>query len=190
MHRWIAHDAEKRKTNAWEAISVRMFDDSQAKWKELLVRLVERGGTTEVKRNWVLLRNEQSGSRIDSSGDSEADQRRRRTGNLEGDNVRIVHLPVYQRKWKDSTNDTETNRIRVHLVGAIRESRMRAITREQLQDVLDAKAAKCGRSMIDHMRFRLCSIFELAISEGIVDRNPASAIHAAGTVGRDVSAIC
>ncbi|MGC2661688.1 MAG: hypothetical protein WA324_27340 [Bryobacteraceae bacterium] len=42
--------------------------------------------------------------------------------------VELTCLPVYQRKWKGSTNDTETNRIRVHLVGEIAEARMRAIT--------------------------------------------------------------
>ncbi len=92
--------------------------------------------------------------------------------------VELTYLPVYQRKWKGSTNDTETNRIRVHLVGAIGEARMRAITREQLQALLDSKAADCGRSMLDHMRFRLRSIFELAISEGLVDRNPATSLFA------------
>jgi integrase len=53
---------------------------------------------------------------------------------------------------------------------------MRAITREQLQALLDGKAKQCGRSMVDHMRFRLRSIFELAISEGVVDRNPATSL--------------
>ena len=30
--------------------------------------------------------------------------------------VELVYLPVYEQKWKDSTNDTESNRIRFHLV--------------------------------------------------------------------------
>lgn len=90
--------------------------------------------------------------------------------------IEMTYLPVYQRKWKGSTNDTETNRIRVHLVGEIGEQRMRAITREQLQALLDEKATDCGRSMLDHMRFRLRSIFQLAMAEGIVDRNPAESL--------------
>lgn len=90
--------------------------------------------------------------------------------------VEMTYLPVYQRKWKGSTNDTETNRIQVHLVGEIGEQRMRAITREQLQALLDTKAKDCGRSMLDHMRFRLRSIFNLAVSEGVVERNPATSL--------------
>jgi integrase len=30
--------------------------------------------------------------------------------------------------------------------------------------------------MLDHLRFRLRSIFELAVSEGVADRNPATSI--------------
>ena len=50
---------------------------------------------------------------------------------------------------------------------------MRAITREEMQELLDLEAKKCGQSMVDHLRFRLRSVFELAVSEGVVDRNPA-----------------
>ncbi|HEX4231711.1 MAG TPA: tyrosine-type recombinase/integrase [Bryobacteraceae bacterium] len=90
--------------------------------------------------------------------------------------VELTYLPVYQRKWKGSTAMTEVNRLRVHLVNTIGETRMRAITREQLQALLDAKATQCGHSMVDHMRFRLRSVFELAMSEGVVDRNPATSL--------------
>jgi hypothetical protein len=38
-------------------------------------------------------------------------------------------------------------------------------------------ADACGRSMVDHLRFRLRSIFELAVSEGAADRNPALALY-------------
>lgn len=90
--------------------------------------------------------------------------------------VELTYLPVYLRKWKGSTAMTEENRIRYHLVGALGDSRMRAITREKLQELLDVKASECGRSVIDHLRFRLRSVFELAISEGVVDRNPATTL--------------
>lgn len=90
--------------------------------------------------------------------------------------VELTYLPVYLRKWKGSTAMTEANRLRYHLVGSLGESRMRAITREKLQEVLDVKADDCGRSVVDHLRFRLRSVFELAISEGVVDRNPATTL--------------
>lgn len=90
--------------------------------------------------------------------------------------VELTYLPVFQQKWKDSTAMTETHRIRFHLVRALGEQRMRAITREQLQALLKSKAPDSGRSMVDHMRFRLRSIFKLAKAEGVVDRNPAESL--------------
>jgi integrase len=50
---------------------------------------------------------------------------------------------------------------------------MRDIAREEMQQLLDETAQKCGRSVVDHLRFRLRSIFELAVSEGVVQRNQA-----------------
>jgi integrase len=90
--------------------------------------------------------------------------------------IELVYLPVYEQKWKDSTNDTESNRIKFHLVRGLGEKPMRKITREELQRLLDATAKKCGRSVVDHLRFRLRSIFELAVSEGVADRNPATTL--------------
>ncbi|MFL6448044.1 MAG: tyrosine-type recombinase/integrase [Bryobacteraceae bacterium] len=90
--------------------------------------------------------------------------------------VELTYLPVYKGKWKNSTAMTEENRIQVHLVGTLGEERMRSITREQLQELLECKAKTCGRSMVDHMRFRLRSIFELAMSERVVEFNPAASL--------------
>jgi hypothetical protein len=90
--------------------------------------------------------------------------------------VELTYLPVYRRKWKGSTAMTEVNQLRFHLVGSLGDKRMRAIDREQLQALLDAKAKECCRSVVDHLRFRLRSVFELALSEGIVDRNPATSL--------------
>jgi integrase len=53
---------------------------------------------------------------------------------------------------------------------------LRSLTREALQDFLEQSAKNCGRSVVDHLRFRLRSIFELAVAEGVVDRNPAAAL--------------
>lgn len=90
--------------------------------------------------------------------------------------VENVYIPVFNRKWKDSTADTEIPQMRYHLVRAFGDELLRNITREMLQDFLDCTAKSCGRSVVDHLRFRLRSIFKLALSEGIVDRNPASAL--------------
>src|SRR6185437_11587323 len=86
----IAHDAEKRLLNASEAVSARKFDDSQAKWKELLVCTVERGGQAKNERNWALFEDEQGGGRINSARNPETYQRRGRANGRERLHVRIV----------------------------------------------------------------------------------------------------
>lgn len=88
-----------------------------------------------------------------------------------------VYLPIYQRKWKASTCETETDRIEFHLVADLGPRLMQEITREELQKLLDRKAKDKSQSLVDHLRFRLRSMFELAMSEGIVDRNPAIALY-------------
>ncbi len=90
--------------------------------------------------------------------------------------VEHVYIPVFQRKWKDSTADTEIPQIRYHLIRAFAEDVLRNITREALQDFLDRTAKTCGRSVVDHLRFRLRSIFALALAEGVVNRNPAASL--------------
>ena len=84
-----------------------------------------------------------------------------------------VYLPVYRGKWKASTAMTEELRIQVHLVGSLGSELMTKIEREVLQNVLNKKAKTQARSGINHLRFRLRSIFTLAVSEGVVERNPA-----------------
>lgn len=87
-----------------------------------------------------------------------------------------VYLPVALRRWKNSTSMTEVNRTQVHLVAALAKKGMREITREDLQDLLDRKGKSLSESGVDHLRFRLRAIFALALSEGVVDRNPATTL--------------
>jgi hypothetical protein len=95
--------------------------------------------------------------------------------------LRGLYLPVCHRKWKSSTDMVETNRLEVHLVRPLGEKLMQEITRSELQALLDEQARSCGRSMVDHLRFRLRWVFALAMSEGVVDRNPAAALFTPGT---------
>jgi len=88
----------------------------------------------------------------------------------------VVYLPVCHQKWKASTGMVEANRLEVHLIRPLKERVMQEITRKELQNLLDKEARSCGRSMVDHLRFRLRSVFTLAMSEGVVDRNPAVAL--------------
>jgi integrase len=91
--------------------------------------------------------------------------------------VENVYIPIFQGgKWKDSTADNEISQIRHHLVGAFGDEMLRSITDEALQAFLNETGKSCGQSVLDHLRFRLRSIFKLAIVRGIVDRNPAEVL--------------
>lgn len=94
-----------------------------------------------------------------------------------GQFIEVIYLPVYRRKWKPSTAATEENRLTANLVPDLGSILMTEITRGALQKLLDTKATTHATSMVAHLRFRLRSIFELAMSEGVVDRNPATALY-------------
>lgn len=87
--------------------------------------------------------------------------------------VESIYLPVYRGKWKPSTAMTEEGRLQVHLVVSLGSELINKIMREDLQALLGAKAVTLSRSVVDHLRFRLRSIFQLAVSERVIDRNPA-----------------
>jgi integrase len=91
--------------------------------------------------------------------------------------VELIYLPVWRGKWKLSTGMTEEQRLKAHLVTALGQQLMHEISRKELQCLLDLKSTNLARSMIDHLRFRLRSIFQLAVSEGVVDRNPAVSLY-------------
>jgi integrase len=91
--------------------------------------------------------------------------------------VETVYIPVFERKWKWSTAENERYQIRHHLVPVLGEKLMREIKREDLQGFLDRIAPERSRSIVDHLRFRLRSMFKFALAEGAVDRNPADALH-------------
>jgi hypothetical protein len=44
--------------------------------------------------------------------------------------VELIYFPVFERKWKESTRDTEGRALRHYLVKALAEKRMRDISRE------------------------------------------------------------
>lgn len=88
-----------------------------------------------------------------------------------------VYLPMFQRKWKASTCDTETDRIEHHLVRELGPKLMKEISDEQLQQLLNERAKNRSQSVVDHLRFRLRSMFNVALSKGIVDRNPATELY-------------
>ncbi|MFL6451249.1 MAG: hypothetical protein ACJ746_26765 [Bryobacteraceae bacterium] len=69
--------------------------------------------------------------------------------------VESVYIPVFERKWKPSTAENETNRIRVHLVRSFGEKLVRDIKREELRELLDRLALKSNEAapQTDEMYF-------------------------------------
>ena len=92
-----------------------------------------------------------------------------------GEFVELVYFPFYSRKWKDSTRENNVNRISVHLVAALRDRELSCFRRDELQDLLDLKAKGDGLSfsVVDHLRWDIKQIFDMAVAEGHVERNPA-----------------
>lgn len=91
-----------------------------------------------------------------------------------GEFVNHTYLPFYQRKWKRSSAMTNQERLKVHLVPVYSERTLGSFSRDELQTLLDGKAA-CGLSysVVAHLRWDLRQIFRMAVAEGHLSRNPA-----------------
>jgi hypothetical protein len=88
--------------------------------------------------------------------------------------VENVYFPYYTRKWKHSTCENNKQRMRTHLLGAINDRPLDSLLRDELQDFMDSKGnAGLSFSVVDHLRWDLKQIFDIAIAEGKVLRNPA-----------------
>src|ERR1700722_18051725 len=90
-----------------------------------------------------------------------------------GEFVEQIYFPYYSRKWKHSTRENNVNRIRVHLTSAFEDREVASFRRDELQGLLDSKAARLSFSVVDHLRWDLKQIFDMAVAEGMVVRNPA-----------------
>jgi integrase len=92
-----------------------------------------------------------------------------------GEFVEKIYFPYYSRKWKRSTRENNVNRISFHLVSAFWDRELSAFRRDELQDLLDLKAKGDGLSfsVVDHLRWDINQIFEMAVAEGQVQRNLA-----------------
>jgi integrase len=92
-----------------------------------------------------------------------------------GEFVEHVYFPYYSRKWKHSTRDNNVNRISVHLIAVFERRELSSFRRDELQDLLDVKAKRdeLSFSTVDHLRWDLKQIFDMAVAEGQVERNPA-----------------
>jgi integrase len=85
-----------------------------------------------------------------------------------------VFLPFYRRKWKRSTAMTNEDRFEHHLIAELGTHTLGSFDRDQLQDFLDRKAgAGLSFSTVDHLRWDLKQVFDMAVAEGFLLRNPA-----------------
>ena len=183
MSGFFAAFAGKRNRNASKEISTWVSYRPQTERKEVLVRPVEREWRAPMQGTRVVLRDEPVGSSASIRRHPQADQRGKRqdqqaTGQYTFERFcHSVYLPMFQRKWKASTCDTETDRIEHHLVRELGPKLMKEISDEQLQQLLNERAKNRSQSVVDHLRFRLRSMFNVALSKGIVDRNPATELY-------------
>jgi integrase len=92
-----------------------------------------------------------------------------------GEFVAEVYFPYYGRKWKASTRVNNMNRVSIHLVETLGARELKSFRRDGLQDLLDGKAqAGLSFSTVDHLRWDLKQVFDMAVAEGHIERNPAS----------------
>lgn len=91
-----------------------------------------------------------------------------------GEFVAEIYFPYYTRKWKNSTRDNNVSRVSFHLVSLFGSRELSSLKRDELQDLLDAKTdAGFSFSVIDHLRWDLKQVFDMAVAEGYIERNPA-----------------
>ena len=65
------------------------------------------------------------------------------------------------------------------------DRQLNGIRRDELQDLLDGKAsAGLSFSVVDHLKWDLSQIFELAVNEGQIERNPARLLFTPKKAGR------
>ncbi len=96
---------------------------------------------------------------------------------LLGEFVDQIYLPYQRGKWKRSTKGTSESRIRAHIIKDLGNVQMEEATPTILQSYLDGKAATLGFSVVDHLRWDLTSIWDLAIAERTLTANPARALY-------------
>lgn len=91
-----------------------------------------------------------------------------------GDFVQKIYLPFYERGWKESTVQSNRERIGYHLIAEFEKRELGRLRREELQQFLDRKAAAgLSYSVVAHLRWDLRKILRMAVNEGNIRRNPA-----------------
>jgi integrase len=88
------------------------------------------------------------------------------------------YLPFQRKKWKESTRGTSENRIEHHIVKGIGDTALRDFSLTSLQAFLDRKADEgLSFSVVDHLRWDLSAIFEMAIAEKVIEASPTTRLY-------------
>jgi site-specific recombinase XerD len=91
------------------------------------------------------------------------------------DFVSVFFFPFYRRKWIRSTAMTTEDRIMRHIVGHFGKRAVGSFTRDELQDFLEEKAkGEFSMSILSNLRWDLKQIFDMAVAEGHISKNPAA----------------
>lgn len=80
-------------------------------------------------------------------------------------------------KWKASTTESNKQIVRTHLVQAFQDRELGSLKREEFQALLDAKSKTHSFSVVDHLRWFLKQICDMAIAEGLLRLNPAALLY-------------
>lgn len=92
--------------------------------------------------------------------------------------INEVYLPFQQGKWKASTAGSSENRIRHHIVKELGAIAVEDFTLKSLQNFLERKAvAGLSFSVVDHLRWDISSILEMAVAEKLIPADPSTRLY-------------
>ncbi len=87
------------------------------------------------------------------------------------DFVENVFLSFCRKRRKPITSVSRTDSIKRHIVGAFGKRLLSSLKRDELHQFLDDRK-HLANSMVDHLRWDIKQILDLAVAEGIIPRNP------------------
>lgn len=104
------------------------------------------------------------------------------------DFVELTYLPFCLRKWKESTAQTSKQRINHHLVEDLGDLQLETVGRDELQNFLEKKVASgLSASIVSHLRWDLRAMFQLAMEDGLITRNPATSLVTPANASRSIT---
>jgi len=88
------------------------------------------------------------------------------------------YLPFQRGKWKKSTQGTSENRIMHHVVKGLGDTALKDFSLTSLQAFLESKADEgLSFSVVDHLRWDLSAILEMAVAEKVIASNPGTRLY-------------